>query len=398
MIIQSLLDSDFYKFTMAQAVLHQYPATMVKYRFRCREGSVFPRSGEAEKKAYLTALCREIDHLCSLRFTEEELAYLSRISFFKPDFIEYLRLFQLNRKYIRIQRDKTGELDIVIEGPWVSTIWFEVPCLAIISELYHRGEEEHRFLEGRRRLFEKIRYYRENIPRQSLPLFRFADFGTRRRYSHNWHRQVIEILAKECNENFIGTSNVLFAKEIGVKPIGTMAHEYLQAHQQLGVRLIDSQKAALDSWVREYRGELGIALSDVVTFDAFLRDFDLFFAKLFDGCRHDSGDPYEWCEKLIRHYEKLKIDSRTKTAIFSDGLDFEKAVGIFNTFHKRIGMSFGIGTNLTNDLGPPALNIVIKMVACNGRPVAKISDSKGKWMGDDPEFLHRLEIDFGIHG
>jgi nicotinate phosphoribosyltransferase len=178
--------------------------------------------------------------------------------------------------------------------------------------------------------------------------------------------------------------------KLGIKPIGTMAHEFFQAHQQLGPRLVDSQKVALQCWADEYRGELGIALSDTMGFDKFLKDFDRFFSLLFNGCRQDSGDPIEWTEKLIAHYKDMRIDPKTKSAVYSDGLTLESAVDIFTRFNDQIQTSFGIGTNLTNDCGFVAPQVVIKMVECNRKPVAKISDSKDKGMCEDPEFLDYL--------
>jgi len=224
----------------------------------------------------------------------------------------------------------------------------------------------------------------------------FVDFGTRRRFSKVYQYLILEALIHPPFEvNLKGTSNVEFAKIFQLTPIGTMAHEWLQAHQAL-TRVIDSQKVALEVWAKEYRGDLGIALSDVVGFDAFLRDFDPYFAKLFDGCRHDSGDPYEWCNKLIKHYENMGIDPRTKTAVFSDGLSFEKAVDIFSEFCHKINVSFGIGTFLTNIHTFETLQIVIKMIECNGHPVAKISDSKGKGMCEDRSYLNYLKKTFEI--
>ena len=195
---------------------------------------------------------------------------------------------------------------------------------------------------------------------------------------------------------FRGTSNVLLAKELNITPIGTMAHEFLQAFQALDVRLRDFQKAALETWVQEYRGDLGIALTDVVGMDAFLRDFDLYFAKLFDGLRHDSGDPYEWGDKAYAHYRKLKIDTKTKMLTFSDGLNLPKAWELHQYFKDRFQVSFGIGTNLTNDMGQTPLNIVLKLVECNGQSVAKISDSPGKTMTDNDTFLAYLRQVFQI--
>lgn len=387
MIINSLLDTDFYKLTMMQAVLHQYPGAWVKYRFKCRgRDLVFSGYG-------FNRLKDEIRGLCSLKFQKDELEYLSGISFFKRDFIEYLRNFRFNEEYIDVGNDVHGELDIVIEGSWLSTILFEVPVLAIVSETFY-GEEDlsvNIIEEGRKILGTKIKLVTD-LDQDS---FKFADFGTRRRFSYWWHEGLIEAIYPL--HSFIGTSNVHFAMKYGLQPIGTMAHEWVCAHQQLGhCRVADSQKAALDAWAKEYRGELGIALSDTVGFKAFLNDFDLYFAKLFDGCRHDSGAPYDWCYHLLHHYRKFGIDARTKTAVFSDGLDMKSAIDLHRAFHKYINTSFGIGTNLTNDLGVEPLQIVIKMVECNGQPVAKISDSPGKGMCENPGFESYIRDVFGL--
>ena len=195
---------------------------------------------------------------------------------------------------------------------------------------------------------------------------------------------------------FKGTSNVLLARDLGLVPIGTMAHEYLQTFQTLGVRLRDFQSAALEDWVQEYRGDLGIALTDVVGMDAFLADFDLYFAKLFDGLRHDSGDPFVWGEKALAHYAKLRIDAHTKRLVFSDGLDFDKSFALYRHFADRTQLGFGIGTNLTNDMGLKPLHIVMKLTHCNGQPVAKLSDSPGKTLCDDETFLAYLRQVFNV--
>lgn len=395
-MITSLLDNDAYKFTMAQAVLHNYPDAWVRYKFKCRNGSVIPE-GMAPIE-FCDKVNIAIDTLCELRAHNDELLFLDRIPYIKPDFVEYFRLLQLNRNYVRCFLEK-DELAIIVEGPWISTIWFEVPLLYIVSELRHhytkieRSQRESTLIC---RTEEKIQWLLEQG--DYVMGLRFADFGTRRRLSHRTHRIVLEILKEEIPDLLIGTSNMYFAKNLNLKPIGTMAHEWLQAHQQLGVRIIDSQKAALDCWVREYRGQLGIALTDVVGMDAFCRDFDLFFAKLFDGGRHDSGDPKEWGYKLINHYKSLGIDSQTKSAVWSDGLDFPKSLSLFIRFRRFIDCSFGIGTHLTNDTLTPALQIVMKMTYCNRQPVAKISDSPGKGMCEDPEYLSYLKKVFKIKG
>lgn len=383
-IIKSMLDTDFYKFTMMQAVLHQYPGAWVRYAFKWRNWSQMQLRIPLED--FIGRLKKELDHLCTLRFEKDELKYLSGIPYFKRDFIEYLRLFQLNRTHIRAYIEN-GEPKITIEGPWLSTILFEVPVLAVVSQLYTENAGPSRInwlVEGRQRLKKKLEMLEVGVHKDQR--FLYADFGTRRRADVDWHLELLSFILSGYESKLIGTSNVYLAKHLALKPIGTMAHEYLQAHQQLGVRLVDSQKAALQSWANEYRGELGIALSDVLGFRAFLKDFDRYFALLFDGCRHDSGDPVWWCESLIEHYKKLRIHPATKTAVFSDGLTFEIALDLFRRFHNQINVSFGIGTYLTNDCGFTPPQIVIKMVECNGKPVAKISDSAGKGMCEDAEF------------
>jgi nicotinate phosphoribosyltransferase len=387
-MVRSLLDTDFYKLTMMQVVLHQYASAWVRYAFKWRNWDEMHLKGSI--RDFKSRVDQEIDRLCELRFKEDELKYLAAIPFFKVDFIEYLRLFQLNRNYFNTYIED-DILKINIEGPWLNTILYEIPVLAIISEIYTEmnGVDKTTWLqEGRRRLKKKVNYL-QGLTAQGQN-FKFADFGTRRRASCRWQEEILRYFFVHCGDRLVGTSNIYFAMKLGVRPIGTMAHEFFQAHQQLGPRLIDSQKVALQSWADEYRGELGIALSDTMGFDKFLKDFDRFFSLLFDGCRQDSGDPIGWTEKLIAHYKKMRIDPRSKSAIFSDGLTFELAADIFQRFHKQIKTSFGIGTYLTNDCGFVAPQIVIKMVECNRKPVAKVSDSDDKGMCEDPEFLDYL--------
>jgi nicotinate phosphoribosyltransferase len=394
-IIQSLLDTDLYKFTMLQVVLHKFPQTHSLYHFRCRnlEDTVYPLTD------ILDDLNQQLDYLCQLKFKEDELLYLRSLRFIKSDFVDYLELFQLKRRFIKVSIDKQGRLDIWVEGPMVQAMMFEIFVLAIVNELYFtRIRSDEVLAEGERRLQAKIaltqKYQSEQNPED--PPFLVSDFGTRRRYSYAWQKHVIEQFHAAVPNIFRGTSNVLIAKQLDITPIGTMAHEFLQAFQALDVRLRDFQKAALETWVQEYRGDLGIALTDVVGMDAFLRDFDLYFAKLFDGLRHDSGDPYEWGDKAYAHYKKLKIDSKTKMLTFSDGLNIEKAWNLHQYFKDRFQVSFGIGTNLTNDMGQTPLNIVLKLVECNGQSVAKISDSPGKTMTDNDTFLAYLRQVFNL--
>ncbi|RLI53337.1 MAG: nicotinate phosphoribosyltransferase [Candidatus Thorarchaeota archaeon] len=393
-MITSFLDTDFYKLTMMQTVFHHYAGAWAEYKFKWRNWDRMSDSLKTHHalESFMEELNTNIRKLCNLRFAKDELAYLDSIHFFKPDFIEYLRLFQLNEDYIARVDVVEGIPNIIVEGPWLNTILFEVPILAIVSELYtkHTGLVNYNIRKhGMENLKSKLTWLKRNVHRDAP--FQFADFGTRRRASYEWHEEVIEYLLENARSYLAGTSNVLFAMNYEVKPIGTMAHEFIQAHQQLGPRLVDSQAKALQTWADEYRGELGIALSDCLGFDMFLKDFDRYFALLFDGCRHDSGDPTTWAEKLINHYRKLRIDPRTKTAVFSDGLTFEIAVELFKEFHTQINTAFGIGTYLTNDCGFEAPQIVMKMTKMNHKPVAKISDSPGKGMCEDEGFLTYLK-------
>lgn len=389
MIINSLLDTDLYKFTMMQVVLHQFPGAQVEYRFKCRTPGI-------DLASCIDEIDAEIDHLCSLRFRDHELRWLRTLRFIKSDFVDFLDLFQMNRKWVKVSRSakETGEIDIVIEGPWLHTILFEIPLLAIVNEVYFRRTQQAPDLdEGRTRLSRKVSLLRDDPRLEDLKI---ADYGTRRRFSRRWQDEVLQRLKADLGPQLAGTSNTWFAMTQGLIPLGTMAHEYLQACQSLGPRLRDSQVFAFERWALEYRGDLGIALSDVYGFDAFLRDYDMYFCKLFDGVRHDSGDPIEWAERMIGHYEKYRIDPKTKTLIFSDGLDIPRVIELHLRFADRARLAFGVGTNLTNDLGYSPLQIVIKMVRCNGQPVAKLSDTPAKNMCDDEAYVAYLRQVFEI--
>jgi len=384
-IIKSLLENDLYKFSMWQALMHSHPGARAEYQFTCRTTPEYPLAELADE------IDREIAHLCTMHFRQDELDYLSTLPYIKDDFVDFLTVFRFQRRFVEIGK-YDGELFIRAKGPLVHVMGFEIFVLYIVSELYFRRLHTPEIIkEGRRRLQEKIEYLKAELAgeEQAAPFILF-DFGLRRRYSGEWHREVVETLARELPDNFKGTSNTLLARDLGLSAVGTMAHEYMQAFQAFGIRLRDFQSAALEAWVHEFRGNLGTALTDVITIDAFLRDFDLYFAKLFDGLRHDSGDPYEWGEKIIDHYQKLRIDPKTKRLVFSDSLDLPKALAIYRCFKGRTQTSFGIGTNLTNDMGKTPLNIVMKMVSCNGQPVAKISDSPGKTTASDETFMAYL--------
>ncbi|WP_424681757.1 nicotinate phosphoribosyltransferase [Frateuria sp. YIM B11624] len=389
MIVQSLLDTDLYKFSMMQVVLHHYPAAQVEYRFKCRNPGI-------DLVPYIGEIRAELDALCRLRFTPEELDYLRGWRYIKSDFVDFLGLFQLNAKYVDIAPSTTaeGEIEIRIVGPWLHTILFEVPLLAIVNEVYFRNTQADLDLtQGRKRLQAKIAMLHGDPDYADC---RIADYGTRRRFSRAWHEEVVRTLRDGLGDQLAGTSNVWLAWKLGLTPLGTLAHEYLQAHQALGPRLRDSQRVALETWAKEYRGDLGIALSDVYGLDAFLRDFDMYFCKLFDGTRHDSGDPFAWGEKVLAHYQANRVNPRSKILVFSDALDLPRVMQLYRHFRGRCQLAFGVGTNLTNDVGPTPLQIVIKMVRCNGQPVAKLSDSPGKNMCDDPAYVAYLRQVFDI--
>lgn len=385
-IIQSLLDSDLYKLTQQQVVFHQFPRADVEYAFQCR-------SQDVDLRPFADEIRQEVDALGDLRITPDELEYLREIRYLHPSYVDALKRFRLDPSDVEIHTD--GAFSLRVRGNWYATILFEVPVLAIINEVYFR--RTHPFTpemaaEGRKRLEEKCRLIHEAT---DVTPFNLVEFGTRRRYSREWQARVLETLQQELPESLIGTSNVFHAKRLNLPPFGTMAHEFLQACQAF-TALPDFQKYALEAWMREYRGDLGIALSDVVGMDAFLRDFDKLFSKAYDGARHDSGNPYEWGEKLIAHYQKWGIDPKTKFAVWSDALTIPKALDLARAFQGRINTSFGVGTSLTNDLGFEPLSIVIKMTHCDGRPVAKLSDSAGKAMAGDDVYLAYLRQTFQI--
>lgn len=393
MIIKSLMDTDLYKFTMAHTVLHHPSASgaQVEYEFKNRTANV-------DLNPFAAEIRREIGSLCSLRFAPRELEYLRGLRYLKSDFVDFLRIFQLDPNAVSVHAQPDG-LQIKVRGSWLHTILFEVPILAIVNEVYFRSQaviqempQEKIFENGMSILDDKLDLVKDFANAYPSVPFVFSEFGTRRRFSCEWQEEAVRKIVRTVPANFAGTSNVDLAMRYGLTARGTMAHEFLQAFQGLGgVQLADAQKAAFESWVKEYRGDMGIALTDVMGIDAFLRDFDLYFCKLFDGVRHDSGDPYEWTEKIIAHYRANKIDPKTKTAVYSDGLTIPKALALCFKFQGQINTVFGIGTNLTNDVGFEPLAIVMKMTRCNGRPVAKVSDSRGKTMCDDEKYLWYLK-------
>ena len=381
-IVVSLLDTDLYKFNMDQVIFHKHTDLSGEYYFRCRnEGVVFTKEMFEEINA-------QIDHLCGLRFTKDELDYLRSIRFIKNDYVEFLRLWHPIRDYVETSLTEEGELQIVVRGPLFSAMQFEIYLLEIVNVVYFRMKYDYQSLltSAKERLNRKIEDF--NAGKYT---FSFAEFGCRRRLSREWEEVVVRRFARET-KNLVGTSNVWLAWKYNLTPIGTYAHEFVQMYQGIGsIPLGYTNHYALEDWYDEYRGDNGTALTDTLTTDLFLLDFNRAMVNNFNGVRHDSGDPYAWGEKMIAHYRRYGADPRTKLLLFSDSLNFKKAQALYEHFRDRVKVSFGIGTFCSNDTCVDPLNIVIKLQTVNGRPVAKLSDSPGKAMCRDEEYLDYLK-------
>ena len=386
-IITSLLETDAYKFSMGQAIYHRFSGYKTTWAFKCRnEGVRFTPEMVEEIK-------RQIKLFCSLRFREDELEYLNNIRWIKGSYVDFLRLWHPRYEDFEISTDAPCGLKLEAKGTWLNTSMYEIPSLAIINEVYFRSAYDYGTLfdSFRERLKDKI----AKLESGEYEVGSFSEFGLRRRLSSEAQDLAVAELkkAKFANSRFIGTSNVYLARKYGVTPVGTMAHEWIMCVGQGNQRHNPaySNWFAFDAWIKEYGVLNGIALTDTVTTDCFLKDFQLTYATLFSGVRHDSSDPYEWGEKLIAHYKSLGIDPMTKTLLFSDSLDLERATEIYRHFAGRCRVAFGIGTYLANDTCVPALNIVMKTVKCNGSDVAKISDDPGKGMCENPDYVRYLQ-------
>ena len=381
-IVVSLLDTDLYKFNMDQVIFHKHTDLCGQYYFKCRnKGVTFTPEMAEEIEA-------QIDHLCSLRFTKEELDYLRSIRFIKNDYVEFLRLYHPIRDYVNVSLSPEGELSIVVDGPLFSAMQFEIFLLEIVNEVYFRMAYDYDALlaSARERLDDKIRKLNDGTY-----TFNFAEFGCRRRLSREWEDEVVRRLVTET-KSCVGTSNVYLAMKYNVTPIGTYAHEFVQMYQGIdSIPLAYTNHYAMKDWYDEYNGDNGTALTDTITTDLFLLDFTRSNVNNYNGVRHDSGDPYEWGEKIIAHYQKYGVDPRTKLLLFSDSLEFDRAQKLYDYFREKAKVSFGIGTFVSNDTSAEALNIVIKLQYVNGRPVAKLSDTPGKAMCRDEEYLEYLE-------
>ncbi len=388
-IIVSLLETDMYKFSMGQAIFHQFSSYMTTWTFKCRNKDVKFTPDMVEE------IREQIKAYCELRFTEEELEYLENIPWIRGSYVNALRLWQPRFRDFEISTDAECGLSIETKGSWFNTSMYEIPTLAIVNEVYFRFAFDYNclFYNFKERCDSKFDEVRRNYKHLGV----FSEFGLRRRLSAEAQEYAVATFAKlknyQSESTFVGTSNVYLAKKFGLTPVGTMAHEWIMCVGQGDHKHNPaySNYYALGAWIKEYGVLNGIALTDTITTDCFLRDFDISKATLFSGVRHDSADPIEWGEKMIAHYEKLGIDPKTKTLLFSDSLNFEKADAIYDHFKGRAKVAFGIGTFLANDTFEPPLNIVMKTTKCNGQDVAKISDTAGKGMCKNEDYVAYLQ-------
>lgn len=400
-IITSLLETDLYKFSMGQAIFHQFPSYKTTWTFKCRNKDVkFTSEMVAEIKNQLQAYCQlcfteeELDYLRSIGARKDEKGNIVRKGWIKDSYIDFLRIWRPRFEEFEINDQAECGLSIEATGTWLNTSMYEIPTLAIVNEVYFRMAYNYDELRGQfaRKLNEKVHLLEQDI----YELGAFSEFGLRRRLSAECQEMAVMALknAKMNNKSiFVGTSNVFLAKKYNLTPVGTMAHEWIMCFGQ-GNRAINpaySNLYALRAWVTEYKMQNGTALTDAITTDCFLRDFDEEFATVFSGVRHDSGSPFEWGDKMIAHYQKLGIDPKTKTLLFSDSLNFEKATQLKKYFEGRAKTAFGIGTFIANDTDVPPLNIVMKTTLCNGGDVAKISDTPGKGMCKNPDYIDYLQ-------
>lgn len=387
-ILTSMLDTDAYKFYMQQAVFHRYKDVSVCAKLICRDDDLL--------EEYASEIIAQIEMMQDLKMNEDECSYIYSLPFFKNDYLDWLRKFRYNSDQVKIYK-RDGKLDIYIRGLWIDVILWEVPLLAIISEIVHRYRSPN--ITSKMAVMQlkyKIQKFYKISKNIDISRFKIIDFGTRRRYSYQVQFEVVHELKRNF-PYFIGSSNYQLSRSLGLAPIGTHAHEWFQAHQQICPILANSQIAALQAWLDEYPSHLGIALTDCINMDAFLNDFNYHFAFSYQGLRHDSGNPLEWGEKAISHYKNFDINPMSKTLIFSDSLNFDKALTIYRHFCTRINLIFGIGTTLTCDIpSVKPLNAVIKLLECKGKPVAKLSDSPGKTICYDQYFMYMLKKAFNL--
>jgi len=375
-IITSLLDSDLYKFSMMNFALNLFPEDIVTYKFKNRGKHRF-------NQKFIIELQKQINYLADLKLTNEEYIYLkTNFSYLSPGYIEYLKNFRYNPLNISIKLTEDNNLELNISGKWVDTILFEVPLMSIISELYFKTIDiSWDYNNQEEKAYEKIKKLSEYN-------CNFIDMGSRRRRSKKTQDIVIKTFVdygkKNINSTFLGSSNISFAKKYNLKCFGSIAHEVIQLTQATN-SYNHCNYYAMENWLKIYSNiNIGTALTDTVTVDMFLKDFNRKLSILYSSVRHDSGDPFVFTDKIIKHYKKMLINPKEKTIIFSDGLNIEEAKKIKKYCKEKIKCSFGIGTHFTGDFkNSPALNMVIKLWKVNGLPVVKLGDSGiGKENGD----------------
>lgn len=364
----SILDQDLYKLTMGRAVLERHPEVEAEYEFIDRRGTAF-------NGAFLDLFAALVAEMPALRLSRDEKAWLRQACpFLGVGYLEFLENFRYDPAELDYGLAPDGRFRLAARGKWHRTIYWEVPLLALVSECYFRTVDVSWTHDGN---VHRARAKGERLDAAGLS---FADFGTRRRRDLRSQEDVVRALSGFAG--FVGTSNVFLAHRHGTKPIGTMAHEWVMAASVLR-SMRYANRDALDLWDDVYRGDLGIALTDTYGTEAFFRDFDKRLARLYDGVRQDSGDPFAFVDRVVAHYESLRIDPTTKTIVFSDALDVDKAIRLAEACRGRIRCSFGIGTHFTNDFpGSPALNVVMKLKSVDGMPVVKLGDDPGKSTGD----------------
>ena len=389
-IIQSVLDTDLYKFTTSYAYSKLYPRAYGQFRFIDRGTTTYPQGFAEELK-------KEILEMSKLALTKDEASFLSReLPYLPPTYIDFVRGFRFDPEEVKVEQDAEGHLSIIAEGLLYRVTLWETPILALVSELYYKmlgAQPDMEYTE--RTIINKARKLAEHG-------ITFSMFGMRRRFSAAIEDRVTELLKEHAAGYLFGTSNVYYAYKHGLRVSGTHPHEWIQFHGAMfGYKMANYM--AMEDWINVYDGDLGTVLTDTYTTDVFMRNFSKKHAMLFTSLRHDSGDPLQFTEKVIARYRELRVDPTIKYIIFSDGLDPERAIEIANYCKGRIGASFGIGTNFSNDVGNGVrpMNIVMKLWKCKmtekerWNPCVKLSDVDGKHTGE-PEEIELAQRTLGL--
>lgn len=389
-IIQSVLDTDLYKFTTSYAYSKLYPRAYGQFRFIDRGKTTYPQGFAEELK-------KEIQEMSKLALTKDEASFLYReLPYLPPTYIDFVRGFRFDPEEVKVEQDTEGHLSIIAEGLLYRVTLWETPILALVSELYYKmlgAQPDMEYTE--RTIISKARKLAEHG-------ITFSMFGMRRRFSTAIEDRVTELLKEHAAGYLFGTSNVYYAYKHGLRVSGTHPHEWIQFHGAMfGYKMANYM--AMEDWINVYDGDLGTVLTDTYTTDVFMRNFSKKHAMLFTSLRHDSGDPLQFTEKVIARYRELRVDPTIKYIIFSDGLDPERAIEIANYCKGRIGASFGIGTNFSNDVGNGVrpMNIVMKLWKCKmtekerWNPCVKLSDVDGKHTGE-PEEIELAQRTLGL--